>query len=161
MMPAIHVIYGKPGGLTDLDLETMTPEQGFRIASAFFFDASGAEVSSAGDVNGDEIDDLIISAPAPDPFVAARAYVVYGKEGGLADINLGTFTPEQGFLIASSEVYSAALTSLSSAGDVNGDGLDDLIVNEHYADPAGHTDAGQSTSSMDVRTGSTISSSRP
>jgi hypothetical protein len=55
-------------------------------------DTSGASVSSAGDVNGDGLDDLIVSSYQADPsgkLSAGKSYVVFGKTNGSA-VDLST-----------------------------------------------------------------------
>ena len=49
-------------------------------------DNSGCSVASAGDVNGDGFDDLIVGAPCADPngAYAGASYVVFGKAAGFA-----------------------------------------------------------------------------
>jgi hypothetical protein len=81
----------------------------------------GLSVSSAGDVNGDGFDDLIVGARG-----ANAAYVVYGNAAGLAvDLASGSIAADKGFQITGP---SSLGQSVSSAGDMNGDGFADLIV---------------------------------
>jgi hypothetical protein len=49
-----------------------------------------------------------------------------------------------GFVINGENKYDDNGTSVSTAGDVNGDGLDDLIVGDKYADPNDKESAGKS-----------------
>ena len=49
------------------NLSTLNGSNGFAINGTAASDSSGSSVSSAGDVNGDGIDDLIIGAPNADP----------------------------------------------------------------------------------------------
>ncbi len=124
-----YVIYGTATG-TNIDLSTLTPEQGFIIQGEPGASA-GVAVSSAGDVNGDGFDDLILSAPfgnAPER-PSGEAFVIYGSAEG-TDIDLAELSPTQGFIIRGINVNLVQDTAVSSAGDVNGDGFDDLIVGE-------------------------------
>jgi hypothetical protein len=102
--------------------------------------------SSAGDVNGDGLADLIVGEYAADPAGrtnGGRSNVIFGKTDsssiGLSDIAAGT----AGFVI-NGECGEDFAGFVSSAGDVNGDGLADLIVAAPTADPAGITNSGRS-----------------
>lgn len=110
-------------------------------------DISGFSVSGAGDVNGDGIPDIIVGARGADPGgnqAAGKSYVVFGKADGspvdLAEIEAGN----GGFVINGIDSGDIAGSSVSGAGDVNGDGLDDVIIGAHYADPGGTNNAGES-----------------
>ena len=48
---------------SNIDLSTLNGTNGFKISGVAAFDDSGFSVASAGDINGDGIDDLIIGAP--------------------------------------------------------------------------------------------------
>jgi flagellin-like hook-associated protein FlgL len=136
-----HVVFGKTDG-TAVELSDVTAGTGgFVINGIDAHDVSGSSVSNAGDVNGDGLDDLIVGAHGADPngnSKAGESYVVFGKTDGtaveLSDVTAGT----GGFVIngIDADDYSGYFSAVSNAGDVNGDGLEDLIVGAHLADPS-------------------------
>ena len=70
-----------------VELSGLNGTTGFQINGEALGDASGFSVASAGDVNGDGFDDLIIGADGADPnglSSAGASYVVFGKAGGFA-----------------------------------------------------------------------------
>jgi hypothetical protein len=136
---ASFVVFGKTGGGAVELSDIAAGQGGFVINGVSAGDRAGWSVSSAGDVNGDGLDDLIVGAYRDDPNGSASgaSFVVFGKTGGgaveLSDIAAG----QGGFVINGVSAYDRAGWSVSSAGDVNGDGLDDLIVGAYGDDPNG------------------------
>ena len=97
-----------------------------RIDGAAALDQAGASVAGAGDVNGDGLDDLLVGAPERGPLNAGAAYVVFGRETP-ENVNLGALGRD-GFRITGAAGGGRAGVAVAGAGDVNGDGLDDVLV---------------------------------
>ncbi len=83
-------------------------------------DVSGASVSSAGDVNNDGYDDLLIGAPTNGGDNAGKTYLIYGCDNCLTqDMDLS----EANASFFGEDFWDNFGRSVSSAGDVNNDGL--------------------------------------
>jgi Ca2+-binding RTX toxin-like protein len=144
-----YVVFGTKSGFNaSLDLSSLNGSNGFVINGINADDRSGNSVSSAGDINGDGIDDLIIGASGAFPngqSVAGSSYVVFGTKSGFsASLDLSSLNGSNGFVINGINQADFSGTSVSSAGDINGDGIDDLIIGARYADPNGQGSAGAS-----------------
>ncbi|MBI4508485.1 MAG: FG-GAP repeat protein, partial [Deltaproteobacteria bacterium] len=104
-------------------------ERGSQAGSYF-----GDSVASAGDINADGLDDVL---------VGAKLYSNGEEHEGQVSLYLGelrTFLTER--KLEPNQAYAQFGTSVASAGDVNGDGYDDVIVGAPYYDN-GHTDEGR------------------
>ncbi|MFM9969186.1 MAG: putative Ig domain-containing protein [Burkholderiales bacterium] len=142
-----YVVFGRTAAST-IELSAIAAGTGgFVINGQCANDYSGTSVSSAGDINGDGLADLIIGAPKSDPTAGAdagRSYVVFGR-GGSTPINLSAIANGTGgFVINGQCAGDNNGHSVANAGDVNGDGLSDLLVGSHLSDPAAGADAGRS-----------------
>ena len=113
--------------------------------------AAAPRSPGAGDVNGDGIDDLIVGAPEPtDGTVAGESYVVFGTDTGFAaSLDLSALDGSNGFRLDGIDAYDYSGRSVAGAGDVNGDGFDDLIVGAPGAD--GRMPARATSSSASAR----------
>ena len=89
-------------------------------------------MSTAGDVNGDGIDDLLIGAHYADPNGgnSGASYVVFGGTGLGSGGNLDSSALDgtNGFRLSGAAAYDNSGRAVSTAGDVNGDGVDDLLI---------------------------------
>jgi hypothetical protein len=127
------VILGKATGFEpSIDLTSFGDGfDGFTIVGRSACGGAGTSVGSAGDFNGDGFADIVVGAPS-----ANESFVVFGKLHGfgaridLANVAAGT----GGFILRGIDAYDLAGISVSSAGDINGDGLDDLIIGARHAD---------------------------
>jgi hypothetical protein len=97
----------------------------------------GYSASTAGDVNGDGFSDIIVGARGWDGVAglnAGRAYVYFGTAGGVhSSVDWSFEAPQSNTFLGS---------AVAPAGDVNGDGYDDILVGAPYYD-AGYTDSGR------------------
>lgn len=142
---ASYVVFGSTTGLTNpIELSSLNGSNGIVINGARNYEYSGSSVSSAGDINGDGIDDLIIGAPSssPDERYSGASYVVFGSKQGFPNpLNLSGLDGSNGFSINGVNRYDYSGSSVSTAGDINGDGIDDLIIGTPYGN-AGAADTG-------------------
>ena len=136
-----NVTDGSSGASTFADIDLLAfvsdPSIGFRIMGAAPDDYSSNFVGKAGDVNADGIDDIVVGAPRSDPGGRSRAgttYVIFGRDvaGGataFVDINLSTFVSGPlGFLVLGANAGDFSGNPVRTVGDVNADGIDDLII---------------------------------
>ncbi|MCA4917827.1 MAG: FG-GAP repeat protein [Roseomonas sp.] len=150
-----YVVFGKASGwVAPIDLATIAAGTGgFVIHGQDRGDYSGIEVDSAGDINGDGFADLIIAATRADAAGNAKTdagdtYVIFGKASGWGTaIDLTTIAAGTGgFVIHGQDSNDRSGSSVASAGDIDGDGFDDLIIGASRGDAAGNakSDAGDS-----------------
>ena len=135
---ASYVVFGKTdGGIVQLsDIANGNDDSGFVLNGANGADRSGVSVSGAGDVNGDGLDDIIVGAVYADPNGEnnGASYVVFGKtDGGIVELSM--LDSDEGFVLNGIENNDFSGNSVSGAGDINGDGLDDILIGAHRANP--------------------------
>jgi hypothetical protein len=107
---AVFLLNGPVHGdlvLADADAKFMGEVEGDRV---------GTRVSSGGDVDGDGLDDLLIGAPHDTLSSPGAAYLVHGPVSGT--LGLGDADAK----------LTGSLWEVQIAGDLNGDGLDDLLI---------------------------------
>jgi hypothetical protein len=114
-----------------------------RIDGAIGGGRAGAAVAGAGDVNGDGRGDVVVGAPqetARGRSGSGSAYVIFGTESpttvDLAQVGA------RGFRIDGAAAGDRLGTAVGGAGDVNGDGLADVVLGAPEADARGRGGSG-------------------
>jgi hypothetical protein len=128
---AAYLFYGPLTAAADIS------SIGVKLVGESSHDRAGISVSSSRDLDDDGFADVLVSADWNDGAgdQAGKVYVLYGPVTGDRSLSLADARFE------GEEASNEAGSSLSAAGDVDGDGFADIVVGAQYAD-AGGDDAG-------------------
>jgi hypothetical protein len=118
---AAYLVLGPVSGTRDLSLADA------KLVGEDAYDHAGYSVDGAGDVDGDGHDDLLIGSA-----VANAAYLVLGPVTGTRVLSLADAK------LVGEALGDQAGISVSGAGDVDGDGLDDMLVGANSNDEGGY-----------------------
>ena len=128
---ATYIVFGSADGASgDVDVSTLDGSNGFKLSGGPGVDDSSVYASAAGDINGDGFADLVVSTYGydSDGNYSGDSYVVFGSAGAHgAVLDVSTLDGSNGFKVVGS-AYQDGSVSVSTDGDVNGDGMDDLLV---------------------------------
>ena len=153
-----YVLFGgsslSTGTNNTLGLSALNGKNGFKIIGA------GTQVNGAGDLNRDFVADLIVSEPDAQN-QAGETFIIYGglanQIGTVSSINVSQVgTSVQGYVIGQAGANQLSGSSASSIGDINGDGLIDLLVGAPYTIPSTELSNLQSTISANFLTGKLV-----
>ena len=129
-----YVVFGRAARFSAVELSELDGKDGFAVVGTQLNDQLGTAVAGI-DVNGDQIHDLVLGAPRAvgggpsSSFSAGEVYVLFGSDQGFpAEFSTDQLGGDNGFVIHGIGATSNTGETLSNAGDVNGDGVDDLIV---------------------------------
>jgi hypothetical protein len=114
-----------------LPLASLNGQNGFKIDGENINDWSGNSVNAVGDINGDGYDDFLIGAFGyPGWNQKGRSYVVFGgpKVSDNGILLLSSLNGTNGFKLDGENNNDRSGSSVSAAGDINGDGHADLLI---------------------------------
>jgi hypothetical protein len=134
-----YVVFGRSGLAPgpEFDLTTLDGTNGFRILGEQTYSQTGFTLSSAGDVNGDGLDDVMVGAIDANG-QAGIVYVVFGRDTAAdgdfaADLRLSSLDGSNGYRISGVNPGDRAGMAIAAAGDLNGDGIGDMILGQPFA----------------------------
>ena len=131
---AVFVFFASPDYVSPMIIDLDTDEADITIYGADGADDFGNQLT-AGDINHDRIQDLIVGAPKAvyslDKY--GRTYVFFGRQDWLANHQINLAHESADFTVIGPQRACSLGTSVAS-GDINGDGIDDILIGAHSFD---------------------------
>lgn len=137
----VYVFFGKSGGFTSgIEPSDLDGSNGFIIQGLDITNQRAGESLASGDINGDNVDDIVIGAPGLST-VTSKVYVLFGKTSDWsASVEISSLDGSDGFVVEG-EFNGDNLGWDVASGDINNDGKDEVIMGAFTADYSG-ADAG-------------------
>jgi hypothetical protein len=139
---SITVIYGRANGnFSNIDLHNPLPtSSGFTISGGVTPDQEGYSAACAGDTNSDGFGDLVTASPYADysgRIECGVVHVLYGKFENRVSFGWTGFVTSNsnGYKIYGAHDHDHLGYSVDGAGDMNGDGLSEIIIGEEQLFP--------------------------
>lgn len=127
-----YVLFGNAGAVAaNANLAQLDGSNGLEFDGGAAFASAGISIASVGDFNGDSFADILIGASGlqTNGAGAGGGYLVFGHASGFGPtFDLASLDGSDGFRIDGETAFDSAGTSVSSAGDLNGDGFSDLLL---------------------------------
>lgn len=127
----VYIIFGRNGGWSStLDLNSISFTMGVVIVGQYYEDHLGDAVSKLGDINGDGISDILLGVPQGGGSNDGEVYIIFGRSGSWypAILELGTLISNSDVVVLSGGDSTLPGYSVSELGDVNGDGITDMLI---------------------------------
>ena len=140
-----HVVFGSGdfgtiNASATIELETLSDAEGFHLQNFGHYDG---QTPFSGDFNGDGIDDLVRGSDGRTSVLFGRAATTTDPTPFAGGVDFDLLNGSDGFNINAVPGGADPYFSSHSAGDVNADGIDDLIFAAFAASPAGRAGAGE------------------
>jgi len=139
----VYLFFGRSSGWSK---DVVLSESDASFIGAQAFEHAGSSLAGVGDVNRDGYDDILIGAPQSDDdrsldqrHLVGRTYLILGHSDGWKE-NMSLVDADASFIGENEEDYAGR--TIAGAGDVNGDGYDDMLITAKDNDEGGD-DAGQ------------------
>ncbi len=143
-----YILFGKNNFASTIALSSLSVDKGFIVIGSATGDYLGAQVSNAGDFNGDGVDDMIIASYRSDPGStnnAGTSYLIFGNSNNFQlNFEVSSLNGSDGFAINGVDDFDFSGRSVSYAGDINNDGIDDIIIAAIGDDRTNNMDRGKS-----------------
>lgn len=146
-----YVIFGRQSGSpfpASLSVSSLdgSPNSGFTLHGAGASDGLGVPVAFAGDLNGDDVGDLVAGAAANDSGGSAsgQSCVLFGRGAGFdAVINANSLDGSDGYCLNGEATGDLSGKVLAAGIDVNNDGINDLLIGAEDRDIGSNANAGR------------------
>jgi uncharacterized repeat protein (TIGR02059 family) len=128
---AIYLVKGNSGNQSSS--QALNSISNLIINGGLPYGQAGAVITSAGDVNDDGYEDFLITAPQG-ANGTGQGYVLFGSSSFLGaagttfELNVTSNDNKTTFLLNGNSPYQFTGAAASPVGDVNGDGIDDLML---------------------------------